>query len=127
MKVKISDYTYGKITFVYYYSLYAEKNGHYAGIMRLDAPTAPLCPKLCRIMYLSLPIVARFLSLIYREDWIGVSHVQKMKPEVDCGGHCKGTNCANSTWSVYKVSGDKAVFRPTKSFHFVIQRIRNYF
>ena len=29
-----------------YHSLYAEKNGHYAGIMA-DAPTIALCPKLC--------------------------------------------------------------------------------
>ena len=36
-------YTY----FFHYHSLYAEKNGHYAGIM-LDAPTIALCPKICR-------------------------------------------------------------------------------
>ena len=27
-------------------------------------------------------------------------HVQKMKPEVDYGDYCEGTNCATSVWFV---------------------------
>ena len=33
--------------FFHYHFLYAEKNGHYAGIV-LDAPTIEWCPKLSR-------------------------------------------------------------------------------
>ena len=51
LKVKISHYSYGNISFfiiiIILFSLYAEKNAHYAGIM-LNAPTIALCPKLCQ-------------------------------------------------------------------------------
>ena len=48
LKAKISYYSSGNINFYYrYYSLYGEKNAHYAGNM-LNAPTIALCPKLCR-------------------------------------------------------------------------------
>ena len=42
-----SEQSWKYIYFFHYHSLYAEKNGHYAGIM-LDAPTIALCPKICR-------------------------------------------------------------------------------
>ena len=48
LKAKVSYYSSGNINFYHhYYSLYGEKNAHYAGIM-LNAPTIAIYPKLCR-------------------------------------------------------------------------------